>query len=607
MQTSSLKENIHASIKALGIVFGDIGTSPIYTLSAIFAFLPISIDNVMGISSLIIWTLILLVAGQYAWLAMSLAQEYNGEGGIIVLRQILIPLLTTHKARAVVIVLSFIGTAFFIGDGVITPAISILSAVEGLKYIPHFNALSQNSIIILAILITLCLFAFQRHGTERLSHAFGPVMIVWFSFLSIAGIIALLKNPSILYALSPYYGLKFLYQNSFTGFLILSKVILCATGSEPLYADMGHLGRKPIIGAWLFVFPALCLIYLGQSAFILEHPASQNIFYEMVLHQFQFLYIPILLLSIIATVIASQAMISGLFSIVYQAMTTHIMPRLHIEYTSKYMMSQIFIPAVNLFLGVLVILTIIQFKSSQELTVAYGISVSGSMTITAILLTAIFFLKRFFIKGSAAAGLILVNLAFLASNLFKIPYGGYWSLFIAIIPFTLIMIYSLGQRKLYTTLKSIQLNAFIEKFILLSEKFPHIKGSALFLSKTTDSLPAYITTTLFSNNIMYEENYILKIETVKTAFGTTTHLQELAPSLKLLIIKVGYLEVVNIEKILTSLNIYPKVIFYGIENLRSRNPFWNLYILIKKLTTSFVEFYKFPTQKLHGVQVQIDF
>lgn len=603
---SSLKHEIKDAIKSLGIVFGDIGTSPIYTFSAIFAFIPTSLENVMGASSLIIWTLIFLVTIQYAWLAMSLANEYHGEGGIIVLRQILMPKLSSRKISVFVTFLAFIGMSLFIGDGVITPAISILSAVEGLQFIPSLALFAQYTPLI-AIIIACILFAFQRYGTEKISLAFGPIMMLWFIFISSSGIFALLGQPSILYAISPWYGVQFLSSHGFIGFLLLAKVILCATGSEALYTDMGHLGRRPILTAWFFVFPALCLIYLGQGAFLLAHPGTKNIFYEMTLAQFAPLYIPILVLSIIATVIASQAMISGLFSIVYQAIAMHIIPRLHVEYTSRTMMSQIFIPAVNNFLFVFVLFTIIKFKSAQSLTDAYGIAVTGTMTITAILLTAIFYLKKIYLKATIAFILIFINGAFLASNIFKIPTGGWWSLLIASIPLIFIMIYAMGQRKLYKMVKFIPMSAFIEKFNKLAGKIHRIKGTALYLSNSAEKVPGYILTTMFTNGIIYEDNVIVKVETMKTAFGLTTHYKEqITPGFSLLVIRVGYMEVGHIDKVLTSLDIHPKVIFYGLEDIRTKNPFWQIYMIIKKMTSSFVQFYKFPVNKLHGVVVQVD-
>ena len=378
---------------------------------------------------------------------------------------------------------------------------------------------------------------------EQLSLAFGPIMVIWFFLLAISGLQAVVHHPVT--CIPCYRRMQFrFYCITTTSESWYSKVILCATGSEALYTDMGHLGRRPIIQAWMVIFPILCITYLGQAAYVLHYPNSQNIFYEMMLTQFKPLYVPILILSIIATVIASQAMISGLFSIVYQAIAMHLIPRLHVVYTSRRMMSQIFIPAVNGFLLIFVLITIIKFKSAQNLTEAYGIAVSGTMTITAILLTLIFFLKRLYIKAFVALFLIGINGLFLGSNLIKISSGGYWPLFIACIPFTLIIIYALGQRQLAKALKMIPRAIFLEKFALITKNVPHIKGTALFLSKRTDAIPAYIGTTIFTNNILYEENIIVKVESLKTAFGTITNIQKTSiEGLSVLEIKIGYLEV----------------------------------------------------------------
>jgi KUP system potassium uptake protein len=603
----SIHKGTRDILKSLGIVFGDIGTSPIYTFAAIFAMIPVSPENVMGACSLIIWTLILMVSVQYAWLAMSLEKEGQGEGGIIILKEILTQHLSSHRVTAIVGFLAFLGTAFFMGDGVVTPAISILSAVEGLKYIPYLTWLNQHIVMAVAMVITIILFAVQKRGTDRISLAFGPIMLLWFGYLTLSGILAIKQFPTILLAFYPSYAIFFLKHHGFMGFLLLSKIILSATGSETLYTDMGHLGRKPIVQAWFFVFPTLCLIYLGQGVFILHHPEIKNIFYGMMLHQFAPLYIPLLVLSIMATVIASQAMISGLFSIVYQGITTQIMPRLHIDYTSRDIMTQIYIPSVNAFLLIFVLLTIGIFKSSANLTDAYGIAVSGTMLITSIFLSCIFFFKRKFIKAIAAFVLIFINMLYFTSNLFKIPTGGYWSLMLACMPLFLMVIYSLGQRRLRKAMKQVPLAHFVERYMISSPKIAHIKGTALFLSKARDPIPAYIANTMFTNNIIYEDNIIVKVNTQKTAFGLTCLFdKELAPGLRVFEIKAGYMEVVNIQKILHSADIHPKVIFYGIEDFRSDNIFWKIYIIIKKLTTSFVQFYKFPINKLHGVAVQVD-
>lgn len=605
--SSSIYQSIKDVVKSLGIVFGDIGTSPMYAITAAFELGVITptIANIMGILSLFIWTMVVIVSIQYAWLAMSLEKEGEGEGGTIVLQEILIPLLKSRKLIILVTALSFIGIAFFIGDGIITPAVSILSAVEGLKFIG--GGFSQNVIVIAAIIITIALFAFQSRGTEKVSMAFGPIMLIWFLFLGFMGILFVFKNPNILWSINPLYGLRFLFNHGFIGILLLSKVILCATGGEALYADMGHLGRKPIIRAWVFVFISLTLVYLGQGVFYIENPGVQNIFHEMVLYKFDFLYIPLVLLSIVASVIASQSVISGLFSVVYQGINTHIIPRLHVEYTSEKKMSQIYIPFANSFLMIFVLLTIINFRTVENLANAYGLAVSGTMTITAIFLTFVFVLKRHVIKSLISFCLIFINALFLFANTYKLSGGGYWSLIAACFPLSLILIYTLGRRKLNKSLKQMPFEFFVEKFKILSQKIPHINGTAVFFAKNVEPVPVYIAQTMFTNNIIYEDNVIVFVVTQKSPFGVTALFKkEPAPGLRIFEIRVGYKEIINIEKILIAADIHPKVIFYGVEDISTKNIVWRLFTIIKKLTPSFVQFYKLPRSKLHGVIVRAE-
>ncbi len=592
-------------IKSLGIVFGDIGTSPIYTLTVAFAVIPATEPNVIGILSLIIWTLILLVTVQYAWLAMSLA--IKGEGGTIVLREILIPTLKKKKHVALVTFLAFLGISFFIGDGVITPAISILSAVEGLEVIPGLAGLSQKLIILISCIITIGLFILQKKGTEKVSMAFGPIMFVWFCALAISGALYILQYPAVLKAINPYYALNFMLSNKILGFVILSKVILCATGGEALYADMGHIGRTPIISAWALAFTSLLLTYLGQGAFLILNPNSVNIFYEMIFSQCNILYIPFLLLSILATIIASQAMISGIFSIVYQGIMTNIMPKLHVEYTSSKLMTQIYIPAVNYFLLSAVLFVILKFKYSYNLASAYGLAASGTMTITAILLTWIFKNKKEYFKSHVALLVLIVNIMFLCANTYKIPQGAYWSLIISSVPLTLILIYASGQRKLYKSLSPLSLDEFLENYKKYYPKITNISGTAIYLSKKINSIPTYIDHTMFINNIIYEDNIILCVNTKERPFGTSGVMQrELAPGLRVFEVNVGYMEIMNLESILKQAHLQPKVIFYGVEEITTKNIVWKIYMLIKKLTPSFVQFYKLPSHKLHGVMVRVE-
>lgn len=597
-------QDLKEIIKSVGIVFGDIGTSPIYTISVIFALIPVSSFNVIGVISLIIWTLILLVSVQYAWLAMSLSRK--GEGGTIVLKEILLPLTTSPFQAGLVTLFSFLGISFFIGDGVITPAISILSAVEGMTVIPGLHGLNQQIIIIVACIITFLLFIVQHRGVEKISAAFGPLMLVWFLFLGFSGLAMVIYYPAILMALNPLYGLQFIAKHGLIGFLLLSKIILCATGSEALYADMGHLGRKPIIGAWGFVFICLVLAYMGQGVFLLQHPGAQNVFYEMILEQTQLLYIPVLILSVAATVIASQAMISGLFSIVYQGITTRMMPRMHVEYTSRTIMSQIYIPFINWFLLIFVLLAILNFKYSFNLASAYGLAASATMTITAIMLSWIYWRRNSWLKTSVAIFISIINLLFLVANLQKIPAGGYWSLLMALVPFLLILIYTAGQRKLYSVLKPLSLATFRKKYLTVSPKIKHIEGTAVWLSKTTDNIPGYIANTMFSNTILYENNVIVCVIPLETPFGILADFDDdIAPGLRLFKIKVGYMEHIDIQSILTAADIHPKVVFYGMEEITSRNFIWRIFVFVKKISPSFVQFYGFPSYKLHGVVIRV--
>ncbi|MCZ7404447.1 MAG: KUP/HAK/KT family potassium transporter, partial [Candidatus Methanoperedens sp.] len=385
------RENLNGIIKSLGLVFGDIGTSPIYTLTVIFLLTEHTLANVLGILSLIIWTLIIVVTIEYAWLAMSLGQK--GEGGTIVLREILIPMLKSGRKISFVILLSFIGISLLFGDGVITPAISILSAVEGIVLIPGLEGTSPETLVIIAAVIAIALFSIQKKGTEKIAWAFGPVMALWFLSIAVSGFVSILNVPAVINAINPYYAFEFLMENGIAGFFVLSQVILCATGGEALYADMGQLGKLPIIRGWYVVFFALSLNYLGQGAFIIQHPDAKNVLFDMVFQQAQILYIPFLVLSILATIIASQAMISGMFSIVYQGITTRVLPMLKVDYTSAKLSSQIYIGTANWVLLLFVLFIMFDFKESHRLAAAYGLAVTGTMALTGMMMTWIFYLK----------------------------------------------------------------------------------------------------------------------------------------------------------------------------------------------------------------------
>jgi len=609
--SSSLRDSEYVKackeiIKSFGVVFGDIGTSPIYTLSIIFPTIQPTHDNVFGVLSLIVWTLFLLVSVGYAWLAMGLGKK--GEGGTIVLRELLVPMVKSSKQVWIITALSFVGISLFFGDGVITPAVSILSAVEGLAHVPGFAGLNHNLFILIACCITVGLFVFQRRGTERVSAMFGPLMVIWFIVLSLSGLHAIMTMPSILHAINPLYAIKFILANKVTAFLVLSGVTLCATGGEALYADMGHLGRKPITRAWYFVFVALILTYLGQGVFLLNNPHATSIFYQLILSQVSMsLYIPFLLLSMLATVVASQAMISGIFSIVYQSITTNMIPMFKVDYTSSKLRSQVYVGAVNWALMFAVLIFIVQFKHSHNLASAYGLAVTGTMTVTGTMMSWIFFLRRHFGKMSLALLITAIDFVFFLSNTLKIPHGGYWSVLIALVPLSVILIYTSGQRKVARASQPMLLDVFLEQYEQQYAQANKIEGSAIFFVRDIRAVQAYVVQTMFKNNIIYEDNILVSVITRDDPFGVIGFFKgHLAPGFRVFEIHMGYMEMLDIEKILHNAGIEARVMFYGQGEIVTKHVVWKIFSLIKRISPSFVQFYKLPAHKLHGVVSSVE-
>jgi len=592
-------------IKALGLVFGDIGTSPIYTLTVIVTLTKPSQESIYGIISLIVWTLILLVMVEYAWLAMSLGRK--GEGGTIVLREILVRMIKPGRTLAFVTFLSYVGICLLIGDGVITPAISILSAVEGIELIPGLEHTPQNVLILIAAIIAVGLFIFQNKGTDKVARAFGPLMVLWFISLTLSGAFSIIDHPFVLKALSPWYAARFLYENGLAGFFVLSEVILCATGGEALYADMGHLGRKPIVRAWNFVFAALVINYLGQGAYIITNPTATNVLFGMVRHEAAILYIPFLILTIIATVIASQALISGVFSIVYQGITTRILPLLKVDYTSTHLKSQIYISSINWALLAAVILIMLVFRKSENLAAAYGLAVTGTMTITGIMMTMIYAHTTKKWKVPIALLVTFADLVFLIANLNKFSHGGYWSLILAAVPFLTIIIWTKGQRALYRALRPLDFETFEISYSQIYAKEKNIPGTGLFFVKEWSVIPPYLVHCIIRSNIIYERNVLISILRTDEPYGLETDLKTLlAAGLDAIEIRAGYKEILDIEGILAANSITEKVIFYGIEDIETRNIFWKLFSSIKRNTPNFVQFNKLPAAKLQGVVTRVE-
>jgi len=591
-------------VKSMGLVFGDIGTSPIYTLTVIFALTKPTIENVFGILSLVFWTMTILVTAEYAWMAMSLGRK--GEGGTIVLREILVRMIKPGRQLAFVVFLSYVGVCLLLGDGVITPAISILSAVEGMAIIPGLESTSQGTLILIAAVIAIGLFVFQFKGTDKVAGAFGPIMVVWFLVLSISGLASIAKMPGIVAAVSPHYALKFLLHQGLAGFFVLSEVILCATGGEALYAGMGHLGRKPIMRAWSFAFVALIINYFGQGVFLISHPGAKNYLFGMVQHQAPMLYAPFLILTIMATIIASQAMISGVFSIVYQGITTRMLPLLKVDYTSTYLKSQIYIGSVNWVLMLAVLFIMLLFQKSENLAAAYGLAVTGSMTITGIMMIMIFSRTAKQWKVPVVVGITLVDIVFLVACTNKIPHGGYWSIVLAAFPFVAILIWTYGQKALYRAMRPLDLETYLMSYEQIYAK-EHISGTALFFIKELNVIPPYLVHCTIRSNIVYERNVLISICRTEEPYGLDSNMRRgVGTGLDSLCIRAGYLEMFEIEQILKDLGISEKVVFYGIEDIATANPFWKIFATIKKVTPNFVQFYKLPTAKLQGVVTRVE-
>lgn len=606
---SSNRGIVKETIKAMGLVFGDIGTSPIYTLTVIFVLTPPTKENVFGILSLVFWTLIILVTFEYTILAMSLHSK--GEGGIVVLKEILGSYVKKGRAVSIITFMGYLGVSLLMGDGVITPAISILSAVEGLVLIPGLGNIGISEIVLITIIITVLLFAFQSKGTDKVAASFGPLMVLWFASLFLTGIFSFSHTPGIIAAVSPHYGISFLMNNGFTGFVILSEVILCATGGEALYADMGHLGRDPIKRAWYFVFVALFVNYLGQGAHVISSGAGRDtsisILFSMVKEQSHILYFPFLILTLLATIIASQAMISAVFSLVYQGIRTHIFPLLRVSYTSSHLKSQIYINSVNWGLLVAVILMVLVFRESKNLAAAYGFAVTATMLVSSMFMLWIFTHQKSRVKLIMTILVISVNIAFFLSVFTKIPHGGYWSIIIGAVPFVTILLWIHGNKAIYKSFRSIPIDTYFESYLQIYETGKVLSGTSLFFAKNLDMIPPYMVHCTLRGGIIYEQNVLTCVVTMDSPRGIQKlYVPDIVEGFSFLEIQLGYMERLNIPKVLKEVGIDPKVMFYGVDDVRAKKYHWKIFAFIKRITPNFVQFLDLPYYKLHGVFTRIE-
>ena len=546
------------ALGAAGVVFGDIGTSPLYAIQTTFTSHGLTVDdtNVFGVLSLMFWSLIMVVSVKYGYFI--LRADNKGEGGIMALMALAQRCVAANKrALWMVMVLGLFGTSLFFGDSVITPAISVLSAVEGLKVAaPEL----KHVVIPVTIAVIIGLFVIQRRGTALVGSVFGPVMVVWFLSIAVLGVHEILQAPRVLAALNPWYAMQFFVQNGMLGFLALSSIVLAITGAEALYADMGHFGKFPIRLAWYgLALPALLLNYIGQGALLLRDPKTvSDTFYLLVPHA---LLYPMIALATAATVIASQAVISGAFSIARESIQLGFLPRMRILHTSKKTQGQIYLPAINRLLLVLIVAVVLGFKTSDNLASAYGIAVVSTMVSTTILLLIV--TRRMWHWSwlqVVAFGLVFltIDLAFFVSSLTKIVHGGWFPLALGVCVFTLMSTWKRGRGLVRSSMEEqgIALQSFLDSLALSP---PHkVPGTAVFLSAHSNQVPHALLHNLKHNKVLHASNVILTVETLDAAYADPAErfeMRELGNDFYQLRLRYGFAEEPNVPETLVEMDL----------------------------------------------------
>jgi len=610
------------AIGSVGVVFGDIGTSPLYAMREALHHARGGLSHelaVLGVVSLVFWALILIVTIKYVVFLMR--ADNKGEGGTLVLMA-----LAQHalgKRSGVVFFLGIIGAALFYGDGVVTPAVSVVGAIEGLKDAPGVGKSIAPLVIPISAGVLIALFLVQSRGTASVAKWFGPITIAWFLTLAGLGLYHLFDDLSVFRALSPHYGVMFLLENGFIGFVILGSVFLAVTGAEALYADMGHFGKAPIRAAWVFfVLPALTLNYLGQGALVLSDPtARENPFFRMIP---EVIYWPVILLGTVAACIAAQAVITGAFSLTQQAVQLGILPRIEIRRTSETQAGQIFVPQVNTFLlfGVLVLLVL--FPTSSQLTAAYGIAVTGAMFIDTLLAFVIvrYLWKRPMWQALLAVGAFaLIDLVFITSNLLKVPDGAWLPLALGAVLIIIMWTWTRGAEILTekTRKDAIPLEDLIA---MLKARPPHrAPGTAIFLTSDNDTAPVALMHNLKHNKVLHEKNVILTVRTAdvpRVAESERVSMETISPDFKKVTIHYGFMESPHVPKALgvcrklgLKYDIMSTSFFLGrrsvVPSANSGMPLWqdNLFIFLMKNAANPTDFYHIPPGRVVELGAQV--
>jgi len=504
------------ALGALGVVFGDIGTSPLYSVQTVFTAddhrVKATSPEVYGVISLVFWAITIIVSIKYV--TFILRADNDGEGGIMALTALLRKSpLKTAKGKIALLTLGVFGASLFYGDGIITPAISVLSAVEGVQVAAPGL---RDYVIPITVTVLTLLFLVQRYGTGLVGRLFGPVMVVWFASIAVAGVNGISKDPSIIKALSPSYGIQFIAEHGVVAFIALGSVVLAVTGAEALYADMGHFGRPPITKAWFFlVFPALTLNYLGQGALIVKQPSAISNPFFLILPKWS--QLPMVVLATIATVIASQSVISGAFSVTRQAVQLGFLPRMTIRHTSEREVGQIYSPAVNWGLYIAVLILVLGFETSASLASAYGLAVTGTFVLNTILFLVVahtIWRKPRWWVASLGVIFLIAELTLLAANLTKVTHGGWLPLAVAAAVFTILMTWQRG-REIVTrnrTEEEGQLTEFLAALHTMQPRPQRVRGTAVFLTATLDTTPLAMRTNVEHNHVLQERVVIMNIQ-----------------------------------------------------------------------------------------------
>ena len=613
------------TLGAIGIVYGDIGTSPIYAFRESFHEhygLAVVESNILGVLSCIFWALIIIVTIKYVVFMMR--ADNDGEGGILALTALLTPMRPGMKEKGwILVAIGLFGSALLYGDAIITPAVSVLSAVEGLRVAtPLFN----RFIVPIAVVILIALFLIQRTGTHRVGRLFGPVMLVWFTVLAVLGAVHIVQEPHVLLAVSPSYAWQFFVDNSVRGWLVLGSVFLVVTGGEALYADMGHFGARPIRVAWYFVvLPALLINYFGQGALLIQHPEFvENPFFHMA--PGWFLY-PQVLLSAMAAVIASQAVISGSFSLARQSVQLGYSPRLQIEHTSESAMGQIYVPSVNWVLMIGCIWLVVAFGSSSNLAAAYGVAVTTTMVVTTILFYVLVRRRWNWSRWVAipvAGFLLFITGAFWTASMVKIPEGGWVPLLIGAVIYALMTTWRTGREVLAERIgrRALPLIEFVDS--ILESPPTRVPGTAVFMFRDADATPPALLHNLKHNKILHEHVVFLAVHTEDVPHvteGNRTVIEPLGGNMHSVLLRYGFMEDVDVPKALSALNgqyglalsSMTTTYFLGREKLIASKEtrgmaLWRerLFALMSRNARSATDFFRLPPNRVVELGAQVE-